>query len=189
MCRVAHDRRRRRPKLGAEADRIGLQREQLRRPRPRISYLYSAPSTSRRNESLPYAGVGSLAHRVAAAVPAIEVAHDRDARRIRRPDREMHARHAVAPHRVRAELVVQTRVRNFAERRRGRRPCCSAHRGLGARSQISSAYSRIARSDENQPTRAVLTIALRHQSAGTRHRSSTAACAVRYPSKSAATMK
>ena len=44
------------------------------------------------DEDLPDAGVDALAHRVAAAVPGVEVADDRDAPRVRRPDGEVHAR-------------------------------------------------------------------------------------------------
>jgi hypothetical protein len=38
---------------------------------------------------------------------------------------------------------------------------------------MSSAYSRMVRSEENQPTRAVFSTAARHQRAGSRHSAST----------------
>ena len=50
-----------------------------------------------------------------AAVPAVEVADDADARGVRRPDREVHAGGAAERHRVRAELVVDAGVLAFAE--------------------------------------------------------------------------
>src|SRR5690606_35078331 len=62
----------------------------------------------------------------------------------------------------------------------------SAHGGPSR--QTSSAYSRMTRSDENQPICAVLRMLARHQAAGSRQRSSTARCARQYDSKSAATM-
>src|SRR5690606_41688289 len=43
--------------------------------------------------------------------------------------------------------------------------------------QMSSAYSRMVLSDENQPVRAVLSTAERHQLFGSRQRASTSSCA------------
>ena len=57
----------------------------------------------------------SDAHRVRAAVPAVEVADDADALRVRRPDREVHAVGVADAHRVRAELVVDAGVVALAE--------------------------------------------------------------------------
>ena len=50
------------------------------------------------------------AHRMAAAVPRVEVAHHGDAPRVGRPYRKAHARHAVDFHRARAEAF-EHRVR------------------------------------------------------------------------------
>jgi hypothetical protein len=55
--------------------------------------------------------------------------------------------------------------------------------------QISPAYSRMVRSEENQPMRAVLRTAERHHSLESCQRSSTLACAAQYESKSAQTRK
>ncbi len=45
-----------------------------------------------------------------APVPAVEIADEADAPRVRRPDREMHALHAVHRHHVRAEFFPQPQV-------------------------------------------------------------------------------
>ena len=55
------------------------------------------------------------AHRHQAAVPAVEVADDPDAARVRRPDREAHAGDALVRARMRAEHVVQPLVRPLAD--------------------------------------------------------------------------
>jgi len=52
---------------------------------------------------------------VDASVPPVEVADDADARRVGRPDSEVHAVHAPPLEQVRAELVVDARVAAFAE--------------------------------------------------------------------------
>ena len=52
---------------------------------------------------------------MAAAVPGVEVADDGDAPRVRRPDGEVHAGHALVLDRVRAEPVVEPDVRAFAD--------------------------------------------------------------------------
>ena len=59
-----------------------------------------------RNEQFPHAGRDVLPHRVAAAIPHVEVADDGDALGIRRPDGEVHAGHAVDRAQVGAELLV-----------------------------------------------------------------------------------
>ncbi len=64
----------------------------------------------------------------------------------------------------------------------GRRPQSSAR-------QISFAYSRMVRSEENQPMRAVLSTAERHHSLLSCQRFSTRAWAAQYDSKSAQTKK
>ena len=90
MRGVADDRCRRRPQLGAEAHRIGLQRQQ-RPVRADELVLVERAFADAGHEDLPDAGVDALAHRVPAAVPRVEIADDRDAPRIRRPHGEMHA--------------------------------------------------------------------------------------------------
>ena len=53
--------------------------------------------------------------RMGRGVPAIEVTNDRHARRVRRPDGEMHTRHATDLADVRAELLVRAVVRPLRE--------------------------------------------------------------------------
>src|SRR5439155_21092788 len=60
-----------------------------------------------RNEQLPDPGGAEHAHRVQAAVPAVEVADQRDTARRGRPDGERDARDAVELTNVRAQLVVK----------------------------------------------------------------------------------
>ncbi len=67
---------------------------------------------------------------VAAAVPAIEVADDGDAPRVRRPHREVHAGDAFVHERMRAEPVVEHRVRALADEPVVERP---QHRAEGVR--------------------------------------------------------
>ena len=59
-----------------------------------------------RHEQLPNAGVVAGFHRVGARVPAVEVANQRNAVAVRRPDGEIHAGHALYTTRVRAEFLV-----------------------------------------------------------------------------------
>ncbi len=65
---------------------------------------------------------------------------------------------------------------------RGSRPYSSA-------CQISCAYSRMVRSDENHPMRAVLSTAMRHHLSASCQVSSTLRCASQYASKSAHSRK
>ncbi len=68
-----------------------------------------------RNEDLPHAATAARAHRVAAAVPGVEVADHRDAAGIRRPDGEANAIDIADGHRMRAEKGVGPQVRALAE--------------------------------------------------------------------------
>ena len=111
---VADDRRGRRPELGGKADRVGLERQQLAL-RAQHLVLVDRPFADAGNEDLPDAGVDAAAHRVHPAVPGVEVADDRHAGRVRRPDGEVDARRALVDDRVRAQPVVQPHVRAFAE--------------------------------------------------------------------------
>ncbi len=62
-------------------------------------------------------GRAERAHRVQPAVPVVEVADDADRARVRRPDRERRAAHAVDLAHVRAELLVQPLVPALAQAR------------------------------------------------------------------------
>ena len=106
---LGHAGRRLRPDFGVESERIALQRKQ---PPARIQQfeLVALPDGGTWDEDFPDADVHALAHDMAAAVPVIEVADNGDARRIGRPDREMHAVMALVADGVRAELVVEAKV-------------------------------------------------------------------------------
>ena len=67
------------------------------------------------DEQFPHAAGDVLAHRVAAAIPDVEVADDADALGVRRPDGEVHAGDAVDRAQVRAEPLVAPPMRAFAE--------------------------------------------------------------------------
>ena len=63
-----------------------------------------------RNEQLPHAGGIAQPHRVAPRVPGVEVADHRHRTRVRRPDGEAHAAHAVDRHDAGAEMRRQFEV-------------------------------------------------------------------------------
>src|SRR5690606_978393 len=68
------------------------------------------------DETLPYAGmVCTLRERVTLPVPAVEVADDGDARRVRRPHGELHARPIVVRAGMCTEHAIQAGMRSFAE--------------------------------------------------------------------------
>ena len=81
-----------------------------------------------RQKQLPDPGLDAPSHRVAAAVPGIEVAHDADAAGIGRPYREDDARYAVDDDRMCAEPLVEPLMAAFGEQMRieltevGRKP-------------------------------------------------------------------
>jgi hypothetical protein len=68
-----------------------------------------------RQEQLPDTALAAQAHRMAAPVPVVEVTDDADPRGVGRPDRERGAGDAVHHPRRRAEDLVRTQVRTFAE--------------------------------------------------------------------------
>ena len=76
-----------------DGEGIGLQRQPLA-VRADDLELVGAPGADIGDEDFPDAGVAALAHHMAPAVPVVEVADDRDAPGVRRPDGEMEA---VAP--------------------------------------------------------------------------------------------
>ena len=67
------------------------------------------------DEDLPDAGVAAEAHGVAPAVPGVEVADDRDAAGVRRPDGEVHAVGALVAEGVGAHLVEEAQVAALAD--------------------------------------------------------------------------
>ena len=94
--------RRARPHLRRARVRIGLEEELAGRAAPQLELVERALADAR-DEEHPHAARAKRAHHVRTAVPAIEVAHDARALRVRRPDREPGARRAVDLDRVRAE--------------------------------------------------------------------------------------
>ena len=84
--------------------------------------------TNSRYENFPDTGGTQVPHRLEPSVPAVEIADDTDALRVRRPNSEARARNPIDRPKVRAELVVnaplvplpeQIQIR-FAERRQER---------------------------------------------------------------------
>src|SRR5947209_13480252 len=70
--------------LGAEGDRIGLERQEP--PGMVAHFVFVAlPLRRFRNEEFPNTGFVTQAHRVAPAVPDVEVADDTDVMRVWRP--------------------------------------------------------------------------------------------------------
>src|SRR5262249_18392509 len=67
-----------------------------------------------RDEDFPET-VAAHPHRVAAAVPEIEIADDAHALGTRRKEHEADAWHAIERHRMRAELLVKMHMRAFGE--------------------------------------------------------------------------
>ena len=94
--------------LGVERERIGLQ-PQPSFLRPELE-LVLRPFVHAGDEQLPDPRRAERAHRVQAAVPGVEVAHDGDRARVRRPDGERGADHAVELADVRAEPLVEVLV-------------------------------------------------------------------------------
>ena len=107
---VRDDRGGRGPQLRLEAEGIGLQRQQ-RAVRPGYLVFVDGACAEVGHEDLPEAAVDALAHLAAPAVPAIEVADDRDAAGVRRPEREKDARDALVHGELRAEPPVELPMR------------------------------------------------------------------------------
>ena len=100
--------------LGAEADRVGLQR--LNGPvgsDNAILVMRSLADTG--NEDFPNARRAAAAHDMATAIPPVEIADDGDALSIRRPDREMGAPGALMRHHMRAEHIPEASMGAFAK--------------------------------------------------------------------------
>ncbi len=95
--------------LGGKRERVGLERQELA-VRALDLKLVDLAAPQPRQEQLPDAAFDALAHRMAAAVPAIEGADHRDPLRVRRPDQEGGPLDALEGHRVGAELLVEAEV-------------------------------------------------------------------------------
>jgi 1,4-alpha-glucan branching enzyme len=111
--RLRDDRRGRRRHLGLAGQRIGAQGD------PAVGavdhQLVAVADPRVGHEQLPDAGRAHGAHRVAALVPAVEVACDGDAARRWRPHPERDAEHAVDGCRPRPQRVPQPPVRALAD--------------------------------------------------------------------------
>ena len=99
-----------RAQLRAERERIGLQRQPDAVGSDDLVFVGLALADIG-DEDLPDAGVEAVPHRMAAAVPVVEGADDRNPPGVGRPDREVHARGALMRHQMRAELVEQAQMR------------------------------------------------------------------------------
>ena len=122
------------PQRGAAGDRLGQRRDPARVTRvqfgaARVGIALEPPlaigtehvefvqraAREPRNEDFPHAALAPDAHRMAAAVPQVEIARESDLPRIRRPHRERHAGHAVDRAGVRAQLFPGAQVSPFVE--------------------------------------------------------------------------
>jgi hypothetical protein len=100
--------------LGAEADRVGLQRQDRAVRADDLVFVDRALADAGQ-EDFPHPGAAAPPHRVAPPVPGVEVAHDRDAPRVRGPDGEMRALRPLMGHHMRAERVPEPVMRALAD--------------------------------------------------------------------------
>ena len=110
-----------RRQFGRPSDRVGLLRQHLA-ARAEQLVLVDRPGADAWDKQVPNADVHVPAHRVAAPVPEVEVAHHRNAAGIRRPNGEPHAGHAVHFRRVRAEGVAEFPMPTLAQQVQVERP-------------------------------------------------------------------
>ena len=101
-----------RAQFRAEGEGVGLER-QARAPRPNDLVFIGAALAKAGNEDFPDAGVLPQPHRMAAAVPGIEIADHGDPLGIGRPDGEMHAAGAFMVDEMRTQLVEQAQMRTL----------------------------------------------------------------------------
>jgi hypothetical protein len=110
----ADHRGRRWPQLGFEAVGIGLEGQQMAVARADFVFVTGAGAHPGQ-EDLPGTTFAAQAHRVATAVPVIEVTDDADPLGVRRPDGECRSGDAVDFAEVRAEALEGAQVRTFGE--------------------------------------------------------------------------
>ena len=101
------------PHLAGKTVRVGFQAEMMPRARENLE-LVEGPFVEAGHENFPDAGGSTVAHRVGAPVPRVEVADDAHALRVRRPDGEVNALRAGHLAHVRAQFLVLFIVRAFA---------------------------------------------------------------------------
>ena len=107
-----HDRGRGRPHLAGKTHRIGLERKQPA-ARPEDFVFIGRALAHAGREDFPQAAVDTLAHLVPAAVPMIEIANNRHAPRLRRPDCKQYAVHAFMADGMGAQALVELAVRSL----------------------------------------------------------------------------
>ncbi|OIQ72529.1 hypothetical protein GALL_458430 [mine drainage metagenome] len=100
--------------LRAKADRVGLQRLSLAALATDFVFIDGAIAQTG-NENLPHAGCAAQAHRMAASVPEVKVAGDRNALGVGGPDGEMHALCPFVDQHMRAKRVPDAAVRALAQ--------------------------------------------------------------------------
>ena len=110
---VGDNRRRLRPKLRRECDRVGLERQQFAQWADDLEFVLVA-GTDSREEDFPEA-VAAHAHGVTASVPGIEVADHADAFGIGRQHGKGDARDAIVLDRMRPQFVIELKVAAFAQ--------------------------------------------------------------------------
>ena len=77
--------------------------------------LVGSPLFQAGDEALPDSGGPAHAKRMAVLVPAVEFTHHEDSPGIGRPDRKLHAAHALVNDGVRAQLFVKAVMRALVE--------------------------------------------------------------------------
>src|ERR1700756_2872905 len=98
--------------FGSESVRIGFQSPVAS---ARLNFkLVQRAFTEARDEKLPDSRLAAYPHRVHAAVPEVEISHNADAQRIRRPHAKVDASNAGHFTHVRAKLFIFLVVRAFA---------------------------------------------------------------------------
>jgi hypothetical protein len=96
-------------KFGGEPERICLQRQSLSAGAQDLVFIDRA-GAELGDEDLPQAAVDAFAQGVAPAIPDVEVAEQRNAPGVRRPDREVHAMGAFMDHRMGAQTLKEPPV-------------------------------------------------------------------------------
>ena len=100
--------------LGLQRVGVGLERQQAAVACAQFVLVMRAAADARQ-EQLPHAALAAQPHRVAPAVPVVEVADDGDARGVGRPDGEAGAGHAVLDRQPRPQHLPRPQMRAFGE--------------------------------------------------------------------------
>ena len=103
-----------RAQFGRTCNRVGLLRQQLALRAQQLEFVACALGQAR-NEQLPHTAFTAQAHRVTAAVPAVEIAHHADPGCIGRPHGKAGARHTVVHAGDGAQHLERAQVRAFGQ--------------------------------------------------------------------------